>query len=130
MGKDVTLPYVGHLYCNTISNLYSQICTNWSLWQEVMQWEKLLPKPGINSHGGCLIWEALCGCDHVVPSASCVLQNPMSPRCVTSPRSHCPWLQLGYGLHCRVPLPEGWAFQGGTLPLGKPLCVLAGMLEV
>lgn len=56
--------------------------------------EKLFPKPGICSQSCLLIWEALCGCDCVVPSASCVLQNPRSPRCATSPWTRFPWLQL------------------------------------
>ena len=43
-GKDAILPYVGHLYYNVISDLFSShICTSWSSWQEVVWWKNYSP---------------------------------------------------------------------------------------
>lgn len=92
VGEDAKLPSVGHLYCNIISDLFVFFSHLYKLVFMVGSdaVKTLFPKPGIYSCGCYLIWEALYGCDGVVPSASCALQSLMSPWCMASPLSGFP----------------------------------------
>lgn len=56
----------------------SHICTSWSSWQAAVQWKDYSPNQASTAVA------VICGCDSVVPSASCALQSYMSPWCVVS----------------------------------------------